>query len=151
MNTIKITIPEGHVVDNFNAATGELSFKPIPKDVKERIKTFSDVLKENGIDEDDFRQVNDGLPLDEAAYRSVKEIVKAFNEGWVPDWTDSSKYKYYPWFKMSSPSGGCFSSYDYGNWNANSGVGSRLCFKSADLAEHAGKLFENIYKEFLTA
>lgn len=151
MNSIKINIPEGYKVGAFNEQTGEVSFAPIPKDIKERIKNFDDVLKENGVDIAVFQNSLKGLSEDEAAYKRVKEIVKAFNEGWYPDWTDSNQYKYYPWFKMGSPSGGGFSCTDFDDWLTASYVGSRLCFKSADLAKHAGKLFEGIYKEFLTA
>ena len=151
MNSITINIPEGYKVGAFNEQTGEVSFAPIPKDIKERIKNFDDVLKENGVDIAVFQNSLKGLSEDEAAYKQVKEIVKAFNEGWYPDWTDSSQYKYYPYFKMGSPSGGGFSCNGCDGWNSDSVVGSRLCFKSADLAKNAGKLFEGIYKEFLTA
>jgi hypothetical protein len=149
-NTLKIKIPEGFEIDSFEASTGEIKFKAIPKDIKERIITLNDVLRENGIEEKKFRESCEGLPDDEVAYKMIKEIVKAFNEGWTPDWTDSSQYKYYPWFKMGSPSGGGFSYGVYGHGHAGSSVGSRLCYKSADLAKHAGQLFESIYKDFLT-
>jgi hypothetical protein len=150
-NTLKITIPEGFEVDSFEASTGEIKFKAIPKNIKERIKTFDDVLQENGVEKMVFENNCQDLTTDEVAYKMVKEIVKAFNEGWTPDWTDSNQYKYYPWFKMGSPSGGGFSCDVYGYWRTYSFVGSRLCFKSADLAKHAGQLFESIYKDFLTA
>ena len=150
MNTIKINIPEGFT-GAYDVQTNEVSFAPIPKDIKERILCFDDVLHENKIDVAQFLKSLEGLSPDEVAYRKVKQIVKAFNEGWTPDWTNSSQYKYYPWFKMGSPSGVGFSSHVYASWIARSGVGSRLCFKSSDLAIHAGKLFEEIYKDFLTA
>jgi len=149
-NTLKIKIPEGFEIDSFEASTGEIKFKPIPKDIKERIKTFVDVLIELKIDGKEFFEQTKSLPTDELAYKQLKLVVQALNEGWMPDWTDSSQYKYYPWFKMGSPSGGGFSYYDYGYWYTYSYVGSRLCFKSADLAKHAGQLFESIYKDFLT-
>lgn len=124
--------------------------KALQPDIKERIKTFDDVLAENGIDKADFDKACQGLTTDEVAYKQLKEIVKAFNEGWTPDWTNDSEYKYYPWFKMGSASGGGFSFRGYGRWRTGSLVGSRLCYKSADLAKHAGQLFESIYKDFLT-
>jgi hypothetical protein len=149
--TLKIKIPEGFEIDSFEASTGEIKLKATPKDIKERIKTFDDVLQINGVKREIFENNCQDLTTDEVAYKMVKEIVKAFNEGWTPDWTDSSQYKYYPWFKMGSPSGGGFS-YDVDDgWRTASDVGSRLCYKSADLAKHAGQLFENIYKDFLTA
>jgi hypothetical protein len=78
-------------------------------------------------------------------------IAKAINGDWVPDWTDSSQWKYYPWFEMGSSSGVGFSYHDYVAWRTYSTVGSRLCFKSSDLAKHAGQLFEQeIYKPLFT-
>ncbi|MDI6049587.1 hypothetical protein QLS31_07070 [Flavobacterium sp. XS2P24] len=126
---------------------GIKTFQP---EIKERIKSFDDVLRENGIVKLDFEKSCQGLTTDEVAYKQVKEIVKAFNEGWTPDWTNSNEGKYYPWFKMGSPSGGGFSSDGYVRWRTGSFVGSHLCFKSSDLAKHAGQLFESIYKDFLT-
>ncbi|MDP3679753.1 MAG: hypothetical protein Q8R22_02835 [Flavobacterium sp.] len=149
-NTLKINIPEGFEIDSFEASTGEIKFKAIPKDIKERITNLNDVIRENGKTEEEFRESCKGLEPDEVAYKMIKEIVKAFNEGWVPDWTNSNEGKYYPWFKMGSPSGGGFSFDGYDYWRTYSYVGSRLCFKSADLAKHAGQLFESIYKDFLT-
>lgn len=121
------------------------------KEVKDRIKNFDDVLENNGISREDFETSCKGLEPDEVAYRMAKLVCITFNEGWLPDWTNSNEYKYFPWFSMSSSSGVGFSCYDFGGWGASSGVGSRLCFKSSDLAKHAGKLFEQeIYKPLFT-
>ena len=121
------------------------------KDVKDRIKNFDDVLAENGISREDFETSCKGLEPDEIAYRMAKLVCLAFNEGWLPDWTNSNQYKYFPWFNMGSSSGVGFSYDDCGRWRAISRVGSRLCFKSSDLAKHAGQLFEQeIYKPLFT-
>jgi len=121
------------------------------KDVKDRIKNFDDVLAENGISREDFETSCKGLEPDEIAYRMAKLVCLAFNEGWLPDWTNSNQYKYFPWFNMGSSSGVGFSYHGYDAWDTLSSVGSRLCFKSSDLAKHAGKLFEQeIYKPLFT-
>ena len=120
-------------------------------DVKDRIKNFDDVLKENEISREDFEKSCKGLEPDEIAYRMAKLVCLAFNEGWIPDWTNSNEYKYLPWFEMGSSSGVGFSSYGCVFWYSASTVGSRLCFKSRDLAQYAGKLFEQeIYKPLFT-
>ena len=149
METLKIEIPAGYEVDNFDPSTGEIKFREKPKDIKERIKTFADVLNHFGIDETYFNEQNEDLESDEVAYRKIKLIVKALNEGWTPDWSDSDQYKYFPWFNMSSSSGAGLSYLGFG-WNSCSAVGSRLCFKNRDLAKYAGQQFESIYKEFMT-
>jgi len=121
--------------------------KTFQKDVMERIKTFSDVLNELGIDAEKFEDLNKDSTSDEEAYRKLKYICKALNEGWTPNWDDSREYKYLPWFKMGS-SGFRYGVYD--GWVTYSCVGSRLCFKSAELAKYAGNQFEDIYKNFMT-
>jgi hypothetical protein len=122
--------------------------KTFQKDVMERVKTFGDVLKELDIHTGHFENSLIGLSDDEQAYRKAKLIVQALNEGWTPDWTDSSQGKYYPWFNMddsSAPSG--FSCDDCVIWHSVTDVGSRLCFKSSKLAQYAGEQFIDIYRE----
>ena len=147
---MQINPPQGFKFQSVDQSSGAINLVEIPKDIKERITNLNDVIRENGKTEEQFRESCEGLEPDEVAYKMIKEIVKAFNEGWVPDWTNSNEYKYYPWFKMGSPSGGGFSCDDYVHGSAFSYVGSRLCYKSADLAKHSGQLFESIYKDFLT-
>jgi hypothetical protein len=67
---------------------------------------------------------------------------------WIPNWSDNSQYKYYPWFYMGGSSG--FRFYDDEDWTASSSVGSRLCFISRSVAEDIGKQFEDLYKEYFT-
>ena len=75
-------------------------------------------------------------------------IAKAINGDWTPDWTNGEWDKYYPWFKMGSPSGGGFSSDDYVYWLTDSAVGSRLCFESREKAKYVGTQFEDLYKTY---
>lgn len=150
MQTLKINIPKGFVIDKFDETTGEVSFKPTPKVVTERIKTFEDVLLENNTDQTHFDDECEGLTADEIAYKKIKLIAKALNEGWTPDWTNSNETKYHPYFEMGSSSGVGVSCDVYAYWASDSLVGSRLCYKSRDLAIYAGKQFTEIYKEFLT-
>ncbi len=147
---MQINPPAGFKFQSVDESTGAINLVEVPKDIKERIKNFWDVLAYHKTNPASFEEVCEGLEPDEIAYRKIKLIVRAFNEGWTPDWTDGSQGKYYPWFVMGSPSGGGFSCDAYVRWDAGSDVGSRLCFKSSDLAKHAGQLFESIYKDFLT-
>jgi hypothetical protein len=147
---MKIDPPKGYKFQSVDQSTGAINLVEIPKDIKERIKTFVDVLIVLNIDGNEFVELTKNLPADELAYKQVKLMVEAFNEGWKPDWTNSSEGKYYPWFKMGSSSGVGFSFHGYDCWHTISRVGSRLCFKSSELAEYAGKTFESIYKDFLT-
>lgn len=119
------------------------------KSLIERIKNFDDILEEAGILKSDFELSCTGLEHDEICYRQLKLISKVLNEGWVPNWKNSSEYKYYAWFYMDNPSGSGFSSHDCVSWHTTSTVGSRLCFKSSELAKFAGTTFTEIYEGFM--
>ncbi|MCZ8353939.1 MAG: hypothetical protein O9340_04340 [Cyclobacteriaceae bacterium] len=148
MQTLKIQIPEGYQIDNVDMNSGEIKFKPVPKDVRERFKTVSDVLAHHLLTEEEFDEKCEDLTADEKAYRFLKMLAQCLNEGWQPDWNNENQPKYYPWFYMGGSSG--FRSYFFVNWDSYSNVGSRLCFKSSVLAEYAGTQFLNQYKQFMT-
>jgi hypothetical protein len=88
-----------------------------------------------------------GQEQDEIAYRILKMLAKSLNQGWVPDWSNHNEYKYYPYFELGGSSG--FRFHGYGLWRSHSLVGSRLCFKTRELAEHAGKHFTDVYRKFM--
>ena len=117
-----------------------------------KIKTFEDACKALGLDPKKSLPDFSGYPEKHAkgmiAHAKLVIIAEALNEGWTPDWTDGNWDKYYPWFEMGSPSGVGFSCGDYGHWLSGSSVGSRLCFKSSELAKYAGKQFEQLYKDY---
>ncbi len=81
------------------------------KDIKERIKTFDDVIRELGDDPEEFKNAISIMDEpDEIAYVKLKLIAKALNEGWTPDWSNGEWDKWYPWFNMNdSSSAGRFS------------------------------------------
>lgn len=124
--------------------------EPVPdnRPITERVKSFEDACKITGDDptmilpypgDNDFEEAMNAVAM-------LFVICRALNEGWKPDWTNSNQPKYWPWFDMFSGSGlsclGCDHCYSL------SGVGSRLCFKTSDLAEYAGKQFKSIYEKF---
>jgi len=115
------------------------------------IKTFEDACKAINVEPTiipDFSLFPESDQQAIIAHAKLVIIAKAINGEWVPDWTNGKWDKYYPWFKIGSPSGGGFSSYDYGAWYAYSHVGSRLCFESSEKAIYAGKQFEDLYKVY---
>lgn len=79
-------------------------------------------------------------------------IAQAINEGWEPNWNDNNEYKYFPWFEVDAndknPAGFGFSYANFDYWLTFTAVGSRLCFKTRDLALYAGKQFAELYKEY---
>lgn len=119
-------------------------------DPKEWVNDFSDVLEYHNINETDFNIKCSGLTNDEVAYRKIKLIVAAYNDGWKPDWNDSYEYKYYPWVLLGDTDSGFFLHF-VDNVLVSSGVGSHLVFKEREHAEDAFRKFTAIYKDFFTA
>lgn len=154
MKTIQIS--EENAIKAFNAADEkqkELLINLLGKDVlnvsiTDRVKTFEDACKVVGIDYDDFIGEVEELEEDEICYKKIKIIAEALNEGWKPDWSNSNQNKYMPYFRVSS--GGGFSFDDLAYWYSDTYVGSRLCYKSSELAQYAGNQFISEYKGFLT-
>jgi hypothetical protein len=111
--------------------------------ITDRVKSFEDACKELGIQVCDVYTTYD--EADEVAYKQLKTIAKALNEGWTPDWNNDNQQKWWPWFYLDRfRLDGVY--YDY----TGSAVGSRLCFKSRELAEYAANQFSDLYKQFLT-
>lgn len=151
---------------------GREVFKPV--DVKERIKTFADAAKAVGIeDPEEWESGYSDVEPDILAYFKLRIITKALNEGWEPKFIPG-EYRWAPYFllytkeeieKMNAETRArvVFRSGD--NANADGGVsyavashdsasvfasiGSRLAFKSEELAEYAGKQFTEIYADFI--
>lgn len=106
--------------------------------ITDRIKTFEDACEVLGISQIYGAQLH--------AVDKLKLIAEALNEGWTPDWQNSSQYKYTPYFRHN---GTAFVYYGFNCWGSFAGVGSRLCFKNSELAIYAGKQFIDLYNEFL--
>lgn len=112
------------------------------------IKTFDDACACVGIDPKAFHESRKNLSADTYAYEQLKVISKALNGGSHMDYTDTDVYKYFPWFNaVGSSVGFSFDGYDYDG--AHSGVGSRLTYKSREIAEYAGKKFLDIYNTYI--
>lgn len=154
MKTLKINIPEGFEIDKFDLSTGEVTFKPVKKEIDVfSLKTWEDVLDYIPIDDPDYEDLIDLQTLFTdnhhlINYQKAIIICKVLNQGWVPDWSNPDEHKYFPWFKMEGSSG--FRFHDYDSWITRSHVGSRLACKSADIGNHIGEHFSDIWEKFMT-
>ena len=150
-----------------------------PQDIKERIKTFDDAVAILGNDNQaviDYYAIADKTCTEDIlAFAKLRVIAEALNEGWKPKF-DGDECRYYPWFYIytkkeyeeldedekkkcrvvgrshgsSDAIGGLVcadassaSSYSYSYY------GSRLAFKTRELAEYCGKQFIDIWVDFL--
>lgn len=129
--------------------------KVFQKDIKQRIQSIDDAVKELGNDD---LEVIEYLKLEASGItghilhtQMLVVIIKALNEDWVPDWHNGEWDKWFNWFNMGSSSSGRFSFFDSGILDSLSNCGSRLCFKSKDLAQYAASQFIDIYEKALTS
>jgi hypothetical protein len=148
MKTININVPEGHVAKQQETKDGiVITFeKEAPKNIMERVKTLEDACDVLNIRLYSVYSFDE--TADETAYKKLKVIAKALNEGWTPNWDDTNEKKWWPWFNLSSGFG--FGHSGYGCTSANTDVGSRLCFKSEELSDYCATQFVDLYKDLLT-
>lgn len=152
-----LTIEEQKVRDEYKVASVEerallerlfgKSLFELP--ITERVKTMEDVYRIKGVTPESILPFPKPENSFQEALNGVAEcflITEVLNEGWVPNWEDENEYKWHIWFKQGAGFG--FSSTYYAYWFAFSFVGSRLCFKSREIAEYAAKTFPKCYQKF---
>nr|DAQ21884.1 MAG TPA: hypothetical protein [Caudoviricetes sp.] len=170
---IEIEVPNGKKPEWVNGVLTLVDEKP--KNVMERIKTFEDACNELGIDHNEWMQDKKelGLEADVIAYLKLRIIATALNEGWKPQFT-TDEYRYFPWFCLYTQSeidemneedksrvvyrsnyyayanGGVAYAYtSHVSSNSNTYFGSRLAFKTRELAEYAGRQFVEIWADYV--
>lgn len=117
--------------------------------------------------------IGDPMTEDFIAYLKLRIIVAALNEGWEPKFTED-EYRYFPWFyfytkeeydKLDDEEKGrcvlrsgygtnshyglvfCSANYDASHSSTNNG--SRLAFRTRELAAYAGRQFTEEWADFM--
>ena len=147
--------------------------------VTERIKTFDDAREALGDEHPFVKEywsvVNVDLDItqDLIAYLKLRIIVAALNEGWEPKF-EKGEYRYFPWFyfytkeeydKLDDEEKGrcvlrsgccayafCGFVFVCANYDASSSFtsfGSRLAFRTRELAAYAGRQFTEEWANFM--
>lgn len=118
------------------------------------ITSFADACKALNLDPAALLVVT-GLPEKHQkaliAHYQLITIAQALNDGWEPDWTNHSQWKYYPWFDVEAKedkTGVGLSYHDYASTLSFTGIGSRLCYHSEELAAYAGTIFKDLYEVY---
>lgn len=144
------------------------------KEINEEIKTYEDarlylkgkpnadftvskkILSGNSVQLDDVsRLVNDLNPSHVKALIALNElftIAQAWNKAddFVPDFSDNTQCKWFPWFWYSEDVAGFVSAYTaIAPSNASAVIGSRLCFKTSARARQFGEQFIDLWNDFL--
>jgi hypothetical protein len=118
-----------------------------------QIKSFEDACKALNVDATlpDFAKAPQAHQKALLAHYKLVLIVQAVNEGWQPKWEDSNEYKYELCpdiiAKESGGFGLAYDGYDY--WYSATFVGSRLCFKSREIAKYTLETFKDLYEDYL--
>lgn len=116
------------------------------------IKTFLDACKALKIDPKKALPKLAGTPIRfqkaQMAYAKLLIIAAALNEGWTPDWDNGNEWKYWPWFWMNKP-GFRFAGSYYSYTDTITSGGSRLCFRTRELSDYAGKTFLSLWEEMM--
>lgn len=170
---IEIEVPNGKKPEWVNGVLTLVDEKP--QNVMERVKTFKDACNELGIEHDKWVQDKKdlGLEADVIAYLKLRIIAAALNEGWKPQFT-TDEYRYFPWFYLYTQSeidemseeeksrvvyrsdsnayangGVACASASYDSSSTGTSIGSRLAFKTRELAEYAGRQFVEIWADYV--
>lgn len=170
---IEIEVPNGKKPEWVNGVLTLVDEKP--QNVMERVKTFKDSCNELGIEHDKWVQDKKdlGLEADVIAYLKLRIIAAALNEGWKPQFT-TDEYRYFPWFYLYTQSeidemseeeksrvvyrssynayasgGVAYAHASHDSSVTFTYVGSRLAFKTRELAEYAGRQFVEIWADYV--
>lgn len=150
-----------------------------PKDIKERVKTFGDAVAVLGNDNQaviDYYAVADKTCTEDIlAMCKLRVIAETLNEGWQPTFAEDET-RYYSWFyiytkqeyegldedekkecrvvgrsyRHAGAHGGVAYAYaSHASSFSSAGVGSRLAFRTRELAEYCGKQFIDIWGKYL--
>lgn len=173
---IEIEIPEGKKAEWINGVLTLVDeSQKDNRPVTERIKTFEDARHELGSAHplvEEYETITcrcGGLSTDILAYMKLRIVTASLNEGWEPQFTKDER-RYFPCFILytqeeiedmdedeksrviyrsgnnASEFGGvAFAGVNNGASYAN--IGSRLAFKSRELALYAGKQFIELYAD----
>ena len=176
---ITIPVPDGKRAEWINGVLTLVDEQKVDnRPVTERIKTFTDACNALGDEHPlvkEYLRVADGnIILDDLyAYLKLRIIVAALNEGWEPKF-EKGEYRYFPWFYLytkeqydelddeekwrcvlrsgSSPIAHCGFVIVYANGDASSSstsFGSRLAFRTRELAAYAGRQFTEEWADFM--
>lgn len=84
------------------------------------------------------------------AYNRLCTIAQAWNkaDGFEPDFSNTSQYKYFPWFVYDNGAAGFVCAVTLSTaTSANAHFGSRLCFKTRERAMQFGKQFIDLWND----
>ena len=172
---ITIPVPDGKRAEWINGVLTLVDEQKVDnRPVTERINACNALGDEHPLVKEYLRVADGNIILDDLyAYLKLRIIVAALNEGWEPKFTED-EYRYFPWFyfytkeeydKLDDEEKGrcvlrsgnntlssfgfvfCNASYDASN--SGTVYGSRLAFRTRELAAYAGRQFTEEWADFM--
>lgn len=149
-----VEFDEGFMLDMQKACTTEqlVVFKKIFKGFLGEDKlgvtdyaTVCKMLKRKVLTIKDFAFLPENQRKKALHQHMVMNLEDFFNEGWIPDWTNSSERKHYPWFERRTGGWVFFGSGYFGSYS----YGQAGFYKTSEISDHIGKYFLEVYKPLL--
>lgn len=152
MKSLEVTAPEGYEIDVVNSSIYKIVFRELKKDVIERVNSLEDAIKDLGEEHEDVKQLRllysvQGITRKIIAEQEIVIMVKALNEGWIPDFENGLWDKWFIWWKFESGKPRFDNVYIRNSYADSS---SRLCTKSKELALHLAKIAEKQFVEYIS-
>lgn len=131
-------IPTGYKVTNFDYKTGEVTLE------EKKIETIEDAIEYLTENDEDVKELSTLTPNTKSYnYLALIVVVKALNQGWIADWSNTDEKKWVLWFYL----GKNFSHY-HSNWHySNSIAPASLVFKDEETANYASEKFIELFKK----
>lgn len=150
-----ITVDDNLITEGYKEADAKQKgiigkYFDVPKNICDRIQTIQDVLDIVGERYEDVIRYKNPTTKEQRAENArnlIERITKAYNEGYVFDWTNSGQYKWFPYFRKDAPGLWVLDSVDFGYADAFMGFG--CYFKSKETATDAVTKFIDIYRDYL--
>lgn len=121
--------------------------------ITDRVKTYEDACAVLGIDPHTSMPDTSDCPKEDRrayiAFHKLVVITRVLNEGWRPDWSNTSQPKWFNWWYTNGNAGLACANSNFAPSLATAHFGSRLCFKSEALADYAAETFKGLYEEYL--
>jgi hypothetical protein len=124
-----------------------------PRDINLTVNSYEAACEYLGYEKDyTIRSYSSKHNIAISALFKLVTIAEAWNEAdnFIPDFSDTNQYKYFPWFVYSGASAGFVPAATTNAASLTSTYfGSRLCFKTHERAEQFGKQFCELWNDFL--
>lgn len=115
-------------------------------DLFTNIKNYSDVCRElcePELTETTFHRIPMRYRKKVLAYSKLQQIQRLFNGEWVPNWSDSSEYKWYPYYNSTGPG----LVFDGSGYRTSDFAAEVAFYKSREISDFVGRTFIDIYTE----